>query len=77
MKRVPFSVIQAAKGLTLKLSSLYSSTLEGFIASQCLCYYNDKYGNTCSYVDDDFHYQAEIAAIQRHRQFSIQNEPPR
>lgn len=57
MKRVPFSVIWAAK----KFDSEAVLLVEGFIASQCLCCYDDKYGNIRHYVDDDLYYQAIIA----------------
>ncbi len=75
MKRVPFSVIQAAKRFDAEAVCLVFQHFEGFIASQCLCYYNDKYGNACSYVDDDLHYQAEIALFSAIASFQFK-EPP-
>lgn len=75
MKRVPFSVIQAAKMFDTKAIQLVFQHFEGFIISQCLCCYNDKYGNTCSYVDDDLHYQAIIALFSAIASFQFR-EPP-
>ena len=51
MKRVPFPVIQAAKGFEPGAVDFVFRHFEGFIASRCLCDCTDEYGNTRSYVD--------------------------
>lgn len=61
MKRVPYSVIVAAKAFDPEAVGTVFCHFEGYIASQCLIYYTDEYGNTRSIVDDDLYYQAQIA----------------
>jgi hypothetical protein len=75
MKRVPFPVIQAAKGFEPGAVDFVFRHFEGFIASRCLCDCTDEYGNTRSYVDDDLRYQAEIALFRAIEHFQFR-EPP-
>lgn len=75
MKRVPFPVIQAAKEFDTEAVEFVFRHFEGFIASQCLIYFTDEYGNMRSYVDDDLRYQAEIALFNAIAGFQFR-EPP-
>ncbi len=75
MKRVPFSVIQAAKEFDAEAIEFVFRHFEGFIASQCLINYTDEYGNIRSYVDGDLRYQAEIALFNAIAGFQFR-EPP-
>ncbi len=75
MKRVPFSVIQAAKEFDTEAVEFVFRHFEGLIASQCLSDYTDEYGNKRSFVDDDLRYQAEIALFNAISGFQFR-EPP-
>lgn len=75
MKRVPFSIIQAAKEFDVGAVEYIFRHFEGFIVSQCLCGCVGKYGNTHFYVDDDLYYQAQIALFRAINRFQFR-EPP-
>ena len=75
MKQVPFSVIRAAKKFDSEAVLLVFQHFEGFISSQCLCCYDDKYGNIRHYVDDDLYYKAIIALLDAITSFQFK-EPP-
>lgn len=75
MRRIPFAVIQAAKRFDAEAVQFVLQHFEGFIVSRCLCCYDDKYGNACSYVDDDLYYQAEIALFSAIANFQFQKPP--
>ena len=63
MKRVPFSIITAAKESDAEAVDFIHRHFEGYIASQCLCHCTDEYGNIRSFVDDDLRYLAEAAML--------------
>lgn len=63
MKRVPFSVIEAAKRCDIEAVDFIRRHFEGYIASHSLMTYTDEQGNTRSYVDDDLRYRAEAAML--------------
>lgn len=75
MKRVPFNIIQAAKRFDAEAVQFVLQHFEGFIISCCLCRYDDEYGSTHFHVDDDLHYQAEIALFKAIDSFQFR-EPP-
>lgn len=75
MKRVPFSIIQAAKEFDAGAVEYIFWHFEGFIVNQCLCGCVGKYGNTHFYVDDDLYYQAQIALFRAINRFQFR-EPP-
>lgn len=75
MKRIPFSIIQAAKKFDAEAVEFVSRHFEGFIASQCLITCADESGNTHPCVDDDLRYQAEIALFKAVAGFQFR-EPP-
>ena len=75
MKRVPFSIIKAAKDFDAEAVEIVFRHFEGYIANQCICYYTDKQGNTQPYVDEDLRYQAEIALFSAIAGFQFR-EPP-
>ena len=72
MRRVPFSIIAAAKTFDPEAVDV---VFRHFIASQCLIDCTDEYGNTRSIVDDDLYYQAQIALFRAIDRFQFQ-EPP-
>lgn len=75
MKRVPFSIIKAAKKFDAEAVEFVCRHFDGYIASQCLSKYTDEHGNTRSFVDDDLRYQAKIALFNAIAGFRFQ-EPP-
>ena len=75
MKRVPFSIIAAAKQSDVEAVDFISRHFEGYIANRCLNSYQDQSGNTLSYVDDDLRYHAEIALLSAIFTFQFR-EPP-
>ena len=75
MKRIPFSIIQAAKNCDTEAVKYVFRHFEGFIASQCLIDCTDELGNTRSIVDDDLCYQAQIALFRAIDRFQFR-EPP-
>ncbi len=75
MRRVPFSIIEAAKNCDTEAVDLIRHHFEGYIASQCLCNYTDENGYTHSYVDVDLRYQAETAMLSAIFSFRFR-EPP-
>lgn len=75
MKRVPFSIIEAAKNCDTEAVDFIRRHFEGYIASRCLCSYTDEYGATRSFVDTDLRYQAETAMLSAIFSFSFR-EPP-
>lgn len=75
MKRIPFHIIKAAKEFDTEAVEIIFRHFEGYIASQCICYYTDEQGNTQSYVDEDLRYQAEIALFNAIATFQFM-EPP-
>lgn len=75
MKRVPFSIIQAAKRFDTEAVQFVLQHFEGFITSRCLYRYDDECGSTHFHVDDDLHYQAEIALFRAINSFQFK-EPP-
>lgn len=75
MKRVPFSIIQAAKASDTEAVDFIRRHFESYIASQCLTSCTDEYGNTHSFIDDDLRYQAETAMLSAIFSFRFR-EPP-
>ena len=75
MRRVPFSMIAAAKTFDPEAVGAVFRHFEGFIASRCLIDHTDEHGNTRSIVDDDLCYQAQIALFQAIDRFQFR-EPP-
>ncbi len=75
MKRVPFSIIKAAKESDAEAVDFIRRHFEGYIASQCLCHCTDEYGNIRSFVDDDLRYLAEAAMLSAIFKFRFR-EPP-
>ena len=75
MKRVPFSLIEAAKNCDVEAVDFIRRHFEGYIASRCLCSYTDEYGATRSFVDIDLCYQAETAMLSAIFSFRFR-EPP-
>jgi len=75
MRRVSFSIIEAAKNCDTEAINLIRQHFEGYIASQCLCRYTDENGDTRSYVDIDLRYQAETAMLSAIFSFRFK-EPP-
>lgn len=75
MRRVPFSIIAAAKTFDPEAVGVVFRQFEGFIASQCLIDCTDEYGNTRSIVDDDLYYQAQIALFRAIDRLQFR-EPP-
>lgn len=75
MKRVPFSIIQAAKKFEPEAVTFVLRHFESFIAIQSSSEYTDEYGNIYFNVDDDLHYQAEIAVFRAIAGFRF-GEPP-
>ena len=63
MRRVPFSIIEAAKNCDAEAVDFIRQHFEGYIASRCLCSYTDENGTTRSLVDIDLRYQAETAML--------------
>lgn len=75
MKRVPFSVIQAAKAFDPEAIESVFQHFDSFIAKQSLIRCTDEYGITHSCVDDDLRYQAEITIFKAVAGFHF-SEPP-
>lgn len=75
MRSVPFSIIKAAKESDTEAVAFIRRHFDGYIASQCLCYCMDEYGNMRSFVDDDLRYQAETAMLSAIFTFHFK-EPP-
>ena len=75
MRRVPFSIIEAAKKFDTEAVEFVFRHFEGFIASQSLLKYTDEYGKTYSHADSDLRYQAEIALFRAIASFQFR-EPP-
>ncbi|MDE7246158.1 MAG: helix-turn-helix domain-containing protein [Oscillospiraceae bacterium] len=75
MKWIPFSIIKAAKEFDTEAVEAVFRHFEGYIASQCVCYYTDEQGNTRSYVDEDLRYQAKIALFNAIAGYQFK-EPP-
>lgn len=75
MKRVPFSIIQAAKEFDTEAVEYIFRHFEGFIARQCLINCTAEHENTYSIVDDDLCYQAQIALFRAIDRFQFR-EPP-
>lgn len=75
MKRVPFSVIEAAKKCDTEAVDFIRRHFEGYIVSQCSCNYTDEHGNTHTFVDSDLRYQAETAMLSAIFSFHFR-EPP-
>lgn len=76
MRRVPFSIIEAAKKCDAEAVDFIRRHFEGYIASHCLMYYTDEHGNPRSYVDVDLHYQAETAMLSAIFSFRFKEPPP-
>lgn len=74
MRRVPFSVITAAKSFDPEAVGAVFCHFENFIVSQCLSDCVDEFG-THSIVDDDLYYQAQIALFRAIDCFQFR-EPP-
>lgn len=75
MKMVPFSIIVAAKQSDMEAVDFIRRHFEGYIASRCLKYYSDQYGNMKSFVDDELLYHAENAMLSAIFAFQFR-EPP-
>ena len=75
MKRIPFSIIKAAKEFDAEAVKIILQHFEGYIVNQCVCHYTDEQGHTQSYVDEDLRYQAEIALFNAIAGFQFR-EPP-
>lgn len=75
MRRVPYSVIAAVKAFDPEAVITAFRHFEEYMTSQCLIDYTDEHGNTHSSLDDDLHYQAEIAPFRAIDGFQF-NEPP-
>lgn len=75
MKRVPFSIIMAAKGHDAEAVNFIRYHFEGYITSRCLCHRTDEYGNPFSFTDDDLRYRAESAMLSAIFTFQFR-EPP-
>ena len=75
MRRVPFSIIEAAKSYDTEAVDFIRRHFEGYIASQCLSSYTDDYGGTRSFVDEDLRYRAEAAMLSAIFSFRLK-EPP-
>lgn len=75
MKRVPFSIIAAAKRSDAEAIDFIRRHFEGYIANRCLTTYMDQYGNTKSSVDDDLRYHADIALLSAIFTFQFRDPP--
>lgn len=76
MKRVPFSIIVAAKQSDMEAIEFIRRHFEGYIANRCLTTYTDQYGSTKSSVDDDLRYHADIALLSAIFTFQFRDPPP-
>lgn len=74
MRRVPYSVIAAAKTYDPKAVITIFRHFERYIASQCLSDCAGEFG-TRPVVDDDLYYQARIALFRAIDHFQFR-EPP-
>lgn len=75
MKRIPFSVIKAAKENGSEAVEYIKHHFEGYIASRCLQSYEGEDGQLHTYVDEDLRYLAEIALYAAIFRFQFA-EPP-
>lgn len=75
MRRVPFSVIAAAKKFDQEAVGMIFRHFEGYIASRCLSNCTDENGNARSVVDDDIYYQAEMSLFRAIEHFQFRNPP--
>lgn len=75
MKRVPIEIIEAARNCDTEAVNYIVRHFEGFIASQCLCTYEDGYGHIHSYVDEDLHCDAEIGLYAAIFKFQFRDPP--
>ena len=63
MKRVPFSVIEAAKKGDAEAVEFICHHFEGYIITRSLKHYSDQFGNEKSFLDDELRYYAETAML--------------
>lgn len=75
MKYLPLPVIQAAKQNDSEALAMVLHHFDGYIAERCKETYEDDWGNTRSFVDEDLRYLAEIALYAAILQFQFK-EPP-
>ena len=75
MKRIPFSIIKAAKEFDTEAVKIVLWHFEGYIENQCVCNYTNEQGYTQFYVDEDLRYQAEIVLFNAIASFQFK-EPP-
>ena len=75
MKRIPFSVIKAAKENDSEAVEYIKRHFEGYIASRCLQSYEEEDGQLRTYVDEDLRYFAEIALYAAIFRFQFTDPP--
>lgn len=75
MKTVPFSVIVAAKQSDMEAVDFIRRHFKGYIASRCLIYHPDQYGNMKAFVDDELLYHAENAMLSAIFSFQFRDPP--
>ena len=75
MKRIPFSVIEAAKKNDSEAVEYIKRHFEPYIASRCLQSYEEEDGQLHSYVDEDLRYLAEIALYAAIFRFQFTDPP--
>lgn len=75
MKRVPFSIILAAKDYNPDAVNFICQHFEQYVISRCAGTYTDECGRLRTYVDDDLYYEAQHAIFNAIRGFKFQ-EPP-
>lgn len=75
MKRVPFSIIEAAKKCDAEAVEYIRHHFEGYIIARSLKRYSDQFGTEKSFLDDELHYYAETAMLSAIFTFRFM-EPP-
>ncbi len=75
MKEIPFAVIHAAKMGDIEAAQIILKHFEGYIASKCLCRYQDENNVTRSFANDDLRYRAETALLDALFKFKFLDPP--
>ena len=75
MKRIPFSVIEAAKGNDSEAVEYIKRHFEPYITSRCLQSYEGEDGQLHTCVDEDLRYLAEIALYAAIFRFQFTDPP--
>lgn len=75
MNKIPFQIINSAKNGDIESAQFILNHFEGYIASKCLCHYQDEQNVTRSFVDEDLRCQGERALLDAIFKYRFQ-EPP-